>query len=113
MFIPICQNHNDKTEDLIGNGCAYGTLERFKISLKQLQEFILYKYNNVEISINKIDYAFIIEFEFYLRSVKKCNNHTAVNYVRNFKKIIKICLDTDGLDENSCNRYEGKMKEVK
>jgi site-specific recombinase XerD len=112
MIIPIYQNHNDKIEELIGNGYAYGTLERFKISLKHLQEFILWKYNVYDISINKIDYAFVTEFEFYLRSVKKCNNNTAVKYVRNFRKIIKICLDNDWLDKNPCSRYEGKMKEV-
>ncbi len=112
MIIPIYQNHNDKIEDLIGNGYAYGTLERFKISLKHLQEFILWKYNLSDISITKIDYAFVTEFEFYLRSVKKCNNNTAVKYVRNFRKIIKICLDNDWLDKNPCSRYEGKMKEV-
>ncbi len=55
MIIPIYQNHNDKIEDLIGNGYAYGTLERFKISLKHLQEFILWKYNVSDIGINKID----------------------------------------------------------
>ena len=70
MIIPIYQNHNDKIEDLIGNGYAYGTLERFKISLKHLQEFIQWKYNISDIGINKIDYAFVTEFEFYLRSVK-------------------------------------------
>jgi site-specific recombinase XerD len=112
MIIPIYQNHNDKIEELIGNGYAYGTLERFKISLKHLQEFILWKYNLSDISITKIDYAFVTEFEFYLRSVKKCNNNTAVKYVRNFRKIIKICLDNDWLDKNPCSRYEGKMKEV-
>jgi len=112
MIIPIYQSHNDKIKDLIGNGYAYGTLERFKISLKHLQEFILWKYNISDISINKIDYAFVIEFEFYLRSVKKCNNNTAVKYVRNFRKIIKICLDNEWLDKDPTTRYEGKMKEV-
>lgn len=112
MIIPIYQSHNDKIKDLIGNGYAYGTLERFKISLKHLQEFILWKYNVSDLSIHKIDYAFVTEFEFYLRSVKKCNNNTAVKYVRNFRKIIKICLDNDWLDKDPTTRYEGKMKEV-
>lgn len=112
MLIPIYQNHNDKIEELIGNGYAYGTLERFKISLKHTQEFIMWKYQMPDIRIDRIDYAFVTEFEFYLRSVKKCNNNTAVKYVRNFRKIIKICLDNDWLDKNPCSRYEGKMKEV-
>jgi site-specific recombinase XerD len=112
MIIPIYQSHNDKIKDLIGNGYAYGTLERFKISLKHLQEFIFWKHNVSDMSINKIDYAFVTEFEFYLRSIKKCNNNTAVKYVRNFRKIIKVCLDNDWLDKDPTTRYEGKMKEV-
>ena len=112
MLIPIYQDHNNKIEDLISNGYAYGTLECFKISLKHLQEFLLWKYNISDISINKIDFAFVTEFEFYLRSIKKCSNSTAVKYVRNFRKIIKICLENDWLEKNPCSRYEGKMKEV-
>jgi hypothetical protein len=95
MLIPIYQDHNNKIEELIGNGNAYSTLEHLKISLKHLQKFILWKYNIADISINKIDYAFITEFEFYLQSIKKCNNNIAVKYVRNFRKIIKIWLDND------------------
>lgn len=87
-------------------------MERFKISLKHLQEFIQWKYNLSDISITKIDYAFVTEFEFYLRSVKKCNNNTAVKYVRDFRKIIKICLDNDWMEKDPTTRYEGKMKEV-
>ena len=112
MIIPIYQDHNDKIKDLIGNGYAYGTLERFKISLKHLQEFIIWKFKVSDIDINKIDYAFVTEFEFYLRSVKKCNNNTAVKYVRNFRKIIKICLDNEWMEKDPTTRYEGKMKEV-
>jgi site-specific recombinase XerD len=112
MLIPIYQNHNDKIKELIGNGYAYGTLERFKISLKHTQEFIMWKYQISDISIEKIDHAFVTEFDFYLRSVKNCSNNTVVKYIRNFRKIIKICLDNDWLDKNPCSRYEGKMKEV-
>ncbi len=54
MIIPIYQSHNDKIKDLIGNGYAYGTLERFKISLKHLQEFILWKFNVSELALIKL-----------------------------------------------------------
>lgn len=46
------------------------------------------------------------------KECKKRNNNTAVKYVRNFRKIIKICLDNDWLDKDSTTRYERKMKEV-
>jgi hypothetical protein len=76
-IIPIDHDHNKKIDDLIRIGYAYGTRARFKISLKHLEEFIQWKYNSTDIEINKIDFAFVKELEFYLRSIKKCNNNTA------------------------------------
>lgn len=112
MLIPIYKDHNKRIEDLLGNGYAPGTLERFKISLKHLEEFLLWKHNLKDIPINKIDYALITDFEFYLRSIKTCSNNTAVKYVRNFRKIIKICLSNDWLEKDPFIKYDGKMKEV-
>lgn len=112
MLIPIYKDHNSRIEDLIGNGYAHGTLERFKISLKHLEEFLVWKYKIKDIAIDKIDYALITDFEFYLRSIKNCGNNTAVKYVRNFRKIIKICLSNDWLEKDPFVKYEGKMKEV-
>lgn len=112
MLLPIYKDHNNRIEGLLGKGYAPGTLERFKISLKHLEEFLIWKYNAMDISINKIDHALITDFEFYLRSVKVCNNNTAVKYVRNFRKIIKICLSNDWLEKDPFVKYKGKMKEV-
>lgn len=112
MIIPIYNEHNNRIESLLGNGYAPGTLERFKISLKHLQEFLSWKFEKSDIAIDKIDFALITDFEFYLRSVKSCSNNTAVKYVRNFRKIIKICLSNDWLDKDPFAKYVGVMKEV-
>jgi len=112
MLLPIYRDHNNRIEGLLGNGYAPGTLERFKISLKHLEEFLLWKLNAKDIAIDKIDFALITDFEFYLRSEKNCSNNTAVKYVRNFRKIIKICLSNDWLEKDPFIKYDGKMKEV-
>lgn len=112
MLIPIYKDHNNRIESLLGKGYAPGTLERFKISLKHLEEFLVWKYNSKDIAIDKIDFALITDFEFYLRSSKSCSNNTAVKYVRNFRKIIKICLSNDWLEKDPFVKYDGKMKEV-
>ncbi|MFT3795240.1 site-specific integrase [Flavobacterium sp.] len=112
MLLPIYRDHNNRIEGLLGNGYAPGTLERFKISLKHLEEFLLWKLNVKDIAIDKIDFALITDFEFYLRSEKNCSNNTAVKYVRNFRKIIKICLSNDWLEKDPFVKYDGKMKEV-
>lgn len=112
MLIPIFQDHNDKIKELVGKEYAAGTLVRYTTTLKHTIEFIQWKYNVSDIDIAKIDYAFICDFEFWLRSVRKCANNTTVKYIKNFHKIIKICMDNDWLDKNPFANYKSKVKEV-
>ena len=36
-----------------------------------------------------------MDFDFYFRTERKCNNNTTVKYIKNFKKIINYCLAND------------------
>ena len=112
MLIPIFQDHNNKIKELVGKEYAPGTLERYKTSLSHTIEFLQWKYKVSDIEINKIDHAFITDYEFWLRSVRNCANNTAVKYIKNFNKIIKICLANDWLDKNPFVNYKSKVKEV-
>lgn len=112
MLVPIFQDHNNKIKELVGKEYAPGTLERYTTSLKHTIEFMQWKYNVSDIDITKIDHAFIADYEFWLRSVRNCANNTAVKYIKNFNKIIKICLANDWLDKNPFANYKSKVKEV-
>jgi site-specific recombinase XerD len=112
MLVPIFQDHNNKIKELVGKEYAPGTLERYTTSLKHTIEFIQWKYNISDIDITKIDHAFITDYEFWLRSVRNCANNTAVKYLKNFNKIIKLCLANDWLDKNPFANYKSKVKEV-
>ncbi|RTZ10563.1 site-specific integrase [Flavobacterium sp. GSP27] len=112
MLVPIFEEHNRKVEELLGLEYAPGTLERYKTSLKHTKDFLQWKYNVSDIEINKIDHSFITEYEFYLRSVRKCANNTAVKYIKNFKKIIKICISNGWIDKDPFANYKSKIREV-
>lgn len=112
MLIPIFQDHNNKIKELVGKEYAPGTLERYKTSLSHTIEFLQWKYKISDIEINKIDHAFVTDYEFWLRSVRNCANNTAVKYIKNFSKIIKLCLANDWLDKNPFANYKSKVKEV-
>ena len=112
MLVPIFQDHNNKIKELVGKEYAPGTLERYTTSLKHTIEFMQWKYNISDIDITKIDHAFITDYEFWLRSVRNCANNTAVKYLKNFNKIIKICLANDWLNKNPFANYKSKIKEV-
>ena len=112
MLVPIFQDHNNKIKELVGKEYAPGTLERYTTSLKHTIEFMQWKYNISDIDITKIDHAFITDYEFWLRSVRNCANNTAVKYIKNFNKIIKICLANHWIDKNPFANYKSKVKEV-
>jgi site-specific recombinase XerD len=112
MLVPIFEDHNNKIEALLNQEFAPGTLERYKTSLKHTNDFLKWKYNVSDIDITKIDHIFVTEYEFYLRSVRKCANNTAVKYIKNFGKIIRICLANGWIEKSPFANYKSKVKEV-
>lgn len=112
MLISIFQDHNDKVEALVNQEYAPGTLERYKTSLKHTQEFLQWKFKVSDIEITDIDHAFIMDYDFWLRTVRKCGNNTTVKYIKNFKKIIRLCMANGWLDKDPFLNYKVKLKEV-
>ena len=111
-LVPIFEWHNQKVASLLGDGFAPGTLERYRTSLKHTIGFLQWKYKANDIDIRKIDHSFVTEYEFYLRSVRKCNNNTAVKYIKNFGKVVRICIANGWLDKNPFVNYRPKLREV-
>ena len=111
-IIPVFQEHNQKMEALLDVEFAPGTLERYKTSLSHTIAFLKWKYNIVDIDIKKIDNAFISDYDFYLRSVHKCNNNTTIKYLKNFGKIVRICMANGWMTQNPFANYKPKVREV-
>ncbi|WP_369427691.1 site-specific integrase [Pontibacter harenae] len=112
MLIEVFQHHNSKMEALVGEEFAPGTLERYTTSLRHTVDFLQWKYQVSDIDIRKVNHALITEYEFYLRSIRKCANNTAVKYIKNFGKIIRICLANGWLTANPFVNYKAKVKKV-
>ena len=112
MLIPIFQQHNSDVKTLIGKDYASATHNRFETSLKHIIDFLKWKYKVSDIDIRDIDHEFVTSYEFFLKSVCNCANNTTVKYVRNFGKIIRICLANGWIDRNPFLNYKGRIKEV-
>lgn len=53
-----------------------------------------------------------MDYDFWLRSVRKCANNTAVKYIKNFKKIIRLCIANGWLSKDPFLGYKAKLKVV-
>lgn len=108
----LFEEHNKKVKVLVNVDYALGTLERFETCLKHLRQFVKFQYNASEYPISKINNEFIMEFDYFLRSVRKCENNSTVKYIRNFRKIIRIALANELIEKDPFYHYKGKVNEV-
>lgn len=111
-LMEIFKDHNQKVAALVGKEYTKGTLCRYQTALKHTGDFLKWKYNLSDIDIKKIDHAFLMDFEFYLRSERKCANNSTVKYIRNFGKIIRICIANRWLAYDPFLNYKNKVKTV-
>lgn len=111
-LIDVFKDHNHKVESLVGAEFSKGTVQRYRTSLKHTVEFMQWKYNIDDIDIRKVNHSFITEYDFYLRSVRKCANNSAIKYLKNFGKIIRICLSNGLLATDPFLNFKSKIKKV-
>lgn len=112
MIVNVFKDHNQQMKDLIGKSFAKGTWERYETSLRHTIEFMKWKYNVTDMDVREINPAFISNYEFWLRTVRKCANNSAVKYMKNFQKIINICFANEWITKNPFVNYKSKLTPV-
>jgi site-specific recombinase XerD len=59
-----------------------------------------------------LNYEFITEYEFWLKSVRKCDHNTTMKYLANVKKIVIRCLKNGWLQKDPFIGFNMAKKEV-
>jgi hypothetical protein len=94
MLIEIFQQHNDQMADLIKAGKDYApaTLDPYNTSRDHTQAFLQWKYGLTDIDIKRLNFEFVTDLEFWLKTQRNCAHNTAMKYISNLKKIINGCI---------------------
>jgi hypothetical protein len=110
LLIEEFKDHNKKMEALLGNGFKQNTIKGYKTTATHLSLYLEKQYGVADIDIKKINHAFILGFEFYLRSDMQCSAVTAAKYIKHLRKIINLCLAHRWITENPFIFYKPKVK---
>ena len=111
-LVQIYEYHNQQFGQLVGTEYSVGTFKRFKSALTSLKKFILWKFNQSDLSILSLNYQFITEYEFYLKSVQGMQHNTAMGNIKKLRKIVRQCVNNDWLAKDPFARYKLKIKET-
>jgi site-specific recombinase XerD len=111
-LIAVFEDHNAKMESLVGQEFEKSTLQRYETCLMHAKDFMQWQYHVSDIPVTKINFAFLNDFEYYLRSVRKCGNNSAIKYIKNLGKIVRICIGNGWLAVDPYLNYKPKQKAV-
>ena len=65
---------------------------RYETSLRLTEAFLRTTYKKEDCYLDEITHQFVEDYDFYLRTVRRCCHNTTTKYLLNFKKIIRIAL---------------------
>ena len=112
-LIQVFEYHNKQMEELQGITYAIATVKRYITTLDHVKRFLKHQYKLNDIPLTRLKYSFIIDFEHYFKTVRKCNNNTTYKYLKNLRKIINLAIRNEWLDKDPFAKYRTKLIEVK
>lgn len=112
MFIEVFRNHNEKIKQLVDTEFSPGTIERYETALSHTVSFLRWKFKKDDIDIQELNYEFVSELEFWLKSIRKCSHNTSIKYISNIKKIVNLCLKNGWLQRDPFLGYKMSKREV-
>jgi site-specific recombinase len=92
MLLEVFKEHNQKCHALIGKDYVLGTVLRYERTARYLSEYIKENYHLSDVPIKEVDYSFIQNFEYFVKTTKNCEQNAAIKYLKNLRHIIKIAL---------------------
>ncbi|SHF46017.1 Site-specific recombinase XerD [Salegentibacter echinorum] len=112
MLLEIFQEHNDRVNRLVGKDFAAGTAERYRTAKKHVAEYIKKEYKTSDIPVKDVNHKFITGFEYYLKTERNCAHNSAIKYIVNFKKIIRIAFSNEWISKDPFQNWKAKLKVV-
>lgn len=112
MLIKLFDEHNQQMEKLVGIEFALGTYKRYHTTRSHVADYIKTEYRKNDIPVRDVDLKFIKGFEYFLKVTKECNHNSALKYVNNFKKIVRIAVGNDWISKDPFYNYKVQFKTV-
>jgi site-specific recombinase XerD len=103
--------HNQDMKDSI----AWGTLKNYFTTQKYLQKFLKDRLRRSDISLKELNYKFVMDFEYFLKSFKPLDHHKALSnngvmkHMERFRKIINVALKNEWMEKDPFKAYKMKF----
>ncbi len=111
-LLKLFEQHNCEFAKKVGHSRAQDTFQRYKTVYKHLCEFLPHTYKRNDIPLKELNLTFINDFEFFLRTEKKCRTNTIWGYMIVLKHIVSIARNDGRLPFNPFAGYINSPESV-
>lgn len=97
---------------------AEGTIKNYGVTRRYILSFLLKRKNLTDYQLSKIDFKFITDFDFFLRTVKPKDHHQPMSnnglmkHMQRLRKILNLGVKLEWLQKNPLDAYDIKFEKT-
>lgn len=111
-LLKLFEQHNEEFIKKVGHSRVQGTYNRCRTIYRHLCEFVPKVYRRDDIPLKELNLTFINNFEYFLRTEKKCRTNTVWGYMIGLKHVISIARNSGALPFNPFAGYINSPESV-
>jgi site-specific recombinase XerD len=111
-LIETFKYHNARMETLIGIDIEKGTFKKFETVLSKIERFIKKNYVRNDLFLDELNFKFITDFEYFMKTEDAVKHNTALRYIRCLKKIINLAMQNEWITRNPFINYKCQYTRV-
>jgi integrase len=111
-IMEVFEYHNQKMKQSIGIGYSKSTHKRYKTTYTHLSNYLQWKFKTKDNPLTCLNYEFVTDLEFYLRTEKQCCNNSALKYINNFKKVVNMARKLGWVTNDPFMGFKSKFEAV-
>ena len=105
-LIEVFKYENSRTKMLV----EAGTYKKYEAVLNHIERYLLHQYKLTDIDVKQIDFQFVTDFDYYLRSERKIAKNSTVRIVTTLKQIVKTAFHKGWIEKDPFLNYKVKLE---
>ena len=111
-LLKLFEQHNVEYRKKVGFNREVATWKKYCCVCKRVREFFAHTYHREDIPLKELNLTFINDFEYFLRTEKKCRTNTVWGYMIVLKHIVAIARNDGRLPFNPFSGYINSPESV-
>ena len=111
-LLKLFEQHNVEYRKKVGFNREVATWKKYCCVCKRVREFLAHTYHREDIPLKELNLTFINDFEYFLRTEKKCRTNTVWGYMIVLKHIVAIARNDGRLPFNPFSGYINSPESV-